>query len=203
MAFSIQDSRSGADLLPAGDVEIVRAKTEGDFRAIGHLRYRCYRAEGLIDADEEQVFLDEFDYAPGARTYGVYVDGAIVSSIRLHILRGEEDRSATFEAFSDIISPMLGSGMTIVDGARFVVDPTIGEKRLSVAWQTLKICLRVADEINADFGVAAVRLAQVHLYEKIYNFSQMAEPREYCQLNAKLALIGVDLAKQREARARA
>ena len=97
---------------------------------------------------------------------------------------------------------MIDAGQTLVDGARFVVDPSIGSSRLSIAWQTLKICLRVADEIDADFGVAAVQLPQVKLYEKIYNFEQMAEPRDYCQLNKKLALIGVDLRKQREARLR-
>ncbi len=188
--------------MPAGDIEIARAKTEGDFRAVGGLRYRCYRVEGLISENAHEVFLDEFDHAPGARTYGVYLKGKIVSSIRLHILNAENARSATYEAFSDVLAPMIDAGQTLVDGARFVVDPSIGSSRLSIAWQTLKICLRVADEIDADFGVAAVQLPQVKLYEKIYNFEQMAEPRDYCQLNKKLALIGVDLRKQREARLR-
>jgi hypothetical protein len=97
---------------------------------------------------------------------------------------------------------MIAAGMTLVDGARFVVDPSIGSARLSIAWQTLKICLRVADEIDADYGVAAVQPSHVKLYQKIYNFAQLAEPRPYCQLNTKLALIGVDLRKQREARVR-
>jgi hypothetical protein len=97
---------------------------------------------------------------------------------------------------------MIAAGMTLVDGARFVVDPSIGTARLSIAWQTLKICLRVADEIDADYGVAAVQPSHVKLYQKIYNFAQLAEPRPYCQLNTKLALIGVDLRKQREARVR-
>ncbi len=188
--------------MPAGDIEIVRAKTEGDFRAIGRLRYRCYRAEGLIDQNPHEVFLDEFDHAPGARVYGVYLKGKVVSSIRLHILSQDAALSATYEAFSDILGPMIAAGMVLVDGARFVVDPEIGSARLSIAWQTLKICLRVADEIGADFGVAAVQQSHVRLYEKIYNFSQLAEPRDYSMLTAKLALIGVDLRKQRDAQMR-
>jgi hypothetical protein len=40
--------------VPGGDIEIARAKTEGDFRAIGELRYRCYRAEGLIDENANE-----------------------------------------------------------------------------------------------------------------------------------------------------
>jgi hypothetical protein len=188
--------------LPADDIEIVKAKTESDFRAIGGLRYRCYRAEGLIDETRDEMFLDQFDHAEGALVYAVYLKGRIVSSIRLHVLNEEAASSATFEAFPDVLGPMIASGMTLVDGARFVVDPTIGSTRLSIAWQTLKICLRVADEIDADYGVAAVQPSHVHLYQKIYNFSQIAEPRDYCMLNTKLALIGVDLRRQREARTR-
>jgi hypothetical protein len=88
---------------------------------------------------------------------------------------------------------MVASGLVLVDGARFVVDPTIGSARLSIAWQTLNICLRVAEDIEADYGVAAVQLSHIKLYQKIYNFTQIADPRDYCQLNTKLALIGVDL----------
>lgn len=188
--------------MPAGNLEIVRAKTESDFRAIGALRYRCYRAEDLIDEHPDEVFLDEFDHTPGARVYGVHLNGTLVSSIRFHVLRNDATRSATRDAFSDILEPMIASGLVLVDGARFVVDPTIGSARLSIAWQTLNICLRVADEIDADYGVAAVQLSHIKLYQKIYNFSQLAEPRDYCQLTTKLALIGVDLRAQRKARAR-
>jgi hypothetical protein len=188
--------------LPSGKVEIVRAETERDFRAIGALRYKCYRAEGLINQNPEKIFLDEFDHVPGAEVYGVRLNDAFVSSIRLHVLRNDATRSATREAFSDILEPMIAAGKVLVDGARFVVDPSIGSARLSIAWQTLNICLRVADAIDADYGVAAVQLSHIKLYQKIYNFAQIAEPREYCQLTAKLALIGVDLRAQREARAR-
>jgi hypothetical protein len=143
--------------LPSGDIEIVRAKTEGDFRAIGELRYRCYRAEGLIDENPNGIFLDEFDHAPGrARLWRVperqdrQFDPASCPAQRA-------TRSATREAFSDILEPMIAAGMVLVDGARFVVDPSIGSARLSIAWQTLNICLRVADAIDADYGVAAVQ----------------------------------------------
>jgi hypothetical protein len=113
----------------------------------------------------------------------VFLNGKIVSSIRLHILSETLRALRHAEAFSDILDPMIAAGMVLVDGARFVVDPSIGSARLSIAWQTLKICLRVADEIDADYGVAAVQPSHVKLYQKIYNFAQLAEPRPYCQLN--------------------
>lgn len=177
----------------------MRARTDGDFLAIGALRYRCYRMEGLINETPSRVFIDEFDHSPRAQVYAVYHDGVLVSSVRLHVLDASHAASATYRAFSDILTPLIDSGLTLVDGARFVVDAELGSLRLSIAWQTLKICLRVADEIAADFGVAAVQPAQVRLYERIYGFHQMAEPRDYGQLTKKLALIGVDFSKKRAA----
>jgi hypothetical protein len=110
------------------------------------LRYRCYRAEGLIDPrTPNEVFLDEFDHAPGAQVFGVRLpQGRIVSSIRLHILRNDDHASsATREAFSDILRPMIAAGKTLVDGARFVVDP---DDRLGAAFD------RVADAQDLPAG---------------------------------------------------
>jgi hypothetical protein len=55
--------------LPGGDIEIVRAKTEGDFRAIGELRYRCYRAEGLIDENANEDLSRRVRPCARARAY--------------------------------------------------------------------------------------------------------------------------------------
>jgi hypothetical protein len=143
----------------------------------------------LIDENPQGLFLDEFDHTPGASVYGVLPQGQDRQFDPASCPQRDAPRSATLEAFSDILEPMIASGLVLVDGARFVVDPTIGSARLSIAWQTLNICLRVAEEIEADYGVAAVQLSHIKLYQKIYNFTQIAEPRDYCQLNTKLRLI--------------
>ncbi len=47
------------------------------------MRYRAYTHGGLIPPSESQRYSDSYDDAPNARTFGIYVDGEICSSIRL------------------------------------------------------------------------------------------------------------------------
>lgn len=185
--------------MTASSLTLVRIQSDEEYRAVGALRYKCYLADHLIDPNETGLFLDEYDRTEGAHVYGMRYQGAIASSIRLHLLTRERAVSATFSAFSDLLQPLIDSGLKLLDGARFVVDPDLGAMRLPVARQTLKIYSSVARIETADYGIAAVQPEHIKFYRRIYGFSQLSEPRGYCKLNTRLALMGVDL--RRRARA--
>jgi hypothetical protein len=73
--------------VPAGDIEIVRAKTEGDFRAIGELALSLLSRRGPDRRKRQRGSFSTNSIARRARSaYGVFLNGKIVSSIRLHIL---------------------------------------------------------------------------------------------------------------------
>lgn len=175
------------------EIQIYRAASTEDLQAVGALRHRCYVEDGLIDPMERGVFLDPYDYVDNAQVYLIEYRGALVASIRLHILDDPAGRSATKDAFPDIVEPMIAAGRVILDGARFVVNPDLGATRLAVARQTLRIYAAAASETTVTYGVAAVQAPQVRFYSRIFGFKQIAEPRAYFGLKTKLALMGVDL----------
>lgn len=175
------------------DINIFRATTSDDLKAVGALRHRCYVADGLIDPVSDGLFLDTYDYADHAQVFMVEYHGDLVASIRLHILDDLRARSATMDAFPDVLEPMIAAGRVLLDGARFVVDPVLGSIRLAVARQTLRIYAGAAAAGSVTYGVAAVQEPQIRFYSRIFGFRQIAEPRDYGRLNAKLALMGVDL----------
>ena len=104
------------------------------------------------------------------------------------------------DAFPDILEPLIAAGRVLLDGARFVVDPVLGPIRLAVARQTLRIYAGAAAAGSVTYGVAAVQEQQIRFYSRIFGFRQISEPRDYGRLNAKLALMGVDL-RQHSSRA--
>lgn len=175
------------------EVQIYRATSAEDLQAVGELRHRCYVEDALIEPLEDGVFLDQYDFVENAQTYLIEYRGKLAASIRLHILDDLRSRSATMDAFPDILEPMISAGRVLLDGARFVVDPDLGSARLAVARQTLRIYAAAAAESTVTYGVAAVQEQQIRFYTRIFGFRQIAGPRAYCRLNAKLALMGVDL----------
>jgi hypothetical protein len=96
-------------------------------------------------------------------------------------------------AFSDILMPKIDAGMTMIDGARFAVEPGLGALRLSIARQTLRLYATVGKEHAVNYGVAAVADDRVEFYRRLYGFDQLSDPRRYGGLNKKLVLMGVDL----------
>ncbi len=141
---------------------------------------------------DSNVFLDEYDAAKGSRTYAVWYEEKLVSSIRMHVLNKQHASSATFSAFPDLIEPLLSEGLTVVDGARFVVDNDLRDGRRTIARRTLDIASQVAEEENADFGVAAVQMSHIAFYQRAGGFKLLSEPRGYCGLDTELALVGVN-----------
>ena len=179
----------------AKTIEIAKVQTDADLKAVGQFRYKCYTSEGLIDPQEDKCFLDEYDYARNAQIFIVWSAGRIVGTMRLHILDRDAPDSATMTAFSDVLMPKIDDGFRLIDGARFAVEPELGSMRLGVARHTLRLYESFAAEQKADFGVAAVQEERIEFYQRLWGFHQIAAPREYGNLNKKLALVGVDLRK--------
>ena len=50
------------------------------------MRYRAYTHGNLIPPSGTERYSDRYDDAPNAWTFGIYVDGELYSSIRLHVL---------------------------------------------------------------------------------------------------------------------
>src|SRR5262245_66087307 len=69
-----------------------RADTAGEREAIFRLRYEAYLREGAIAPSTNKRFCDAHDEAANTWIFGLYIEGELVSSIRLHVARSEERR---------------------------------------------------------------------------------------------------------------
>ena len=163
-----------------------------EMKTIGAFRYRCYLAEGMITPQTQKSFVDEYDGLSNAHVFKVSLCNQIVGTIRLHILNKASHTSATMAAFPDILMPKINAGQTLIDGARFAIAPELGPLRLAVARRTLALYGKVAELNGATYGVAAVAEDRVKIYNKLYGFTKLSEPRSYNGLTKKLVLMGLE-----------
>src|SRR5262245_30740276 len=66
-------------------VDYRRADTPEERDAIYRLRYAAYLREGAIVPNASERYSDALDDISNVWTFGVYVDGELASSIRLHV----------------------------------------------------------------------------------------------------------------------
>ena len=143
------------------------------------MRYRAYLHGGLIPPSESERYSDRYDDAPNAWMFGIYVDGELCSSIRLHVLTSERRMSCTTELFGDVLYPRLDKGEVFIDPARFVADPEKARRFPELPYLTVRLVFMACEHFNADTGLALVRAEHQGFYRRVFLHETIAEPRPF------------------------
>ena len=162
------------------------------------MRYRAYLHGGLILPSESQRVSDRYDDVPNAQTFGIYVDGELCSSIRLHVLTPEWRTSYSTELFGDILHPRLDQGEVFIDPARFVADPEKAQRFPELPYLTVRLVFLACEYFNADTGLALVRAEHQAFYRRVFLNETIAEPRAFPNVTKKVALMATDFRIVRE-----
>jgi hypothetical protein len=162
------------------------------------MRYRAYLQGGLIVPSKSLRVSDRYDDAPNAWTFGIYVDGELCSSLRLHVLTSEWRMSYATELFADILHPRLDQGEIFIDPARFVADPEKAQRFPELPYLTLRLAFLACEYFNADTGLALVRAEHQAFYRRVCLHETIAEPRSFPNVLKKVALMASDHRAQRE-----
>ena len=162
------------------------------------MRYRAYLHGGLILPSESQRVSDRYDDAPNAWTFGIYVDGELCSSLRVHVLTPEWRMSYATELFGDILHPRLDQGEVFIDSARFVADPEKAQRFPELPYLTVRLGYLAFEHFNADTGLALVRAEHQAFYRRVFLNEIIADPRSFPNVTKKVALMASDFRIVRE-----
>ncbi|MGY4627601.1 N-acyl amino acid synthase FeeM domain-containing protein [Bradyrhizobium sp. USDA 4486] len=191
-----QDMR-GAGLFDRVDYRLIETPEERD--AVYEMRYRAYLHGGLISPSQSQRIVDVYDESPNAWIFGIYLDGELCSSLRLHVLTSEQRMSYTSELFGDVLHPRLDRGEVFVDPARFAADPEKSQRFHELPYLTLRLAYLACDHFKADLGLAMVRTDHQAFYRRVFLHETLTEPRPFPGWHSRqVVLMASDFAKLRE-----
>jgi hypothetical protein len=179
-------------------VDYRRIETPEEKDRLYLMRYRAYLQGGLILPSESLRVSDRYDDSPNASTFGIYVDGELCSSLRLHVLTSEWRMSYATELFGDVLHPRLDQGEIFVDPARFVADPEKAQQFPELPYLTLRLAFLACEYFNADTGLALVRAEHQAFYRRVCLHETIAEPRSFPNVLKKVALMASDHRARRE-----
>src|ERR1700758_1143073 len=179
-------------------IDYRRIETAEDKDHLYAMRYRAYLHGGLIVQSESQRVSDRYDDAPNAWTFGIYVDGELCSSLRVHVLTSDWRMSYATELFGDILNPRLDKGEVFVDPARFVADPEKHQRFPELPYLTVRLAYLACEYFNADTGLALVRSEHQAFYRRVFLQETIAEPRSFPNVLRKVALMACDYRVVRE-----
>ncbi len=184
--------------LALGEVTYHKVTDNKDRDEIFALRYHAYLAEGAIDPNPEMRFRDAYDDMDNCWIFGVRYAGELVSAIRFHVISKASRKGPALDVFPDIVSPIVESGMTVVDPTRLVVSRTASRLHPELPYLTVRIACMAAEYFNAVKCLATVRVEHEAFYQRIFNFVPMTEPRPYPTLKRPIALMVGEMEHIRE-----
>jgi hypothetical protein len=178
-------------------VDYRRSETSEEREAIFRLRYHAYRREGAIAPNAGERFADVLDATGNSAIFGVYIDGELASSIRLHVASRQVRDLPALEVFSDVLSPELAAGKTIIDPTRFVIDKAASKRFPELCYVTTRLAWLASEYFQTDLLLATVRAEHQAFYRRVFGHRTICAPRHYPSLAKPISLMVLDCAMAR------
>ncbi|MGK9055590.1 N-acyl amino acid synthase FeeM domain-containing protein [Xaviernesmea oryzae] len=148
-------------------VEYRRIESHEDFEDIARLRFKAYKARGVLPVAASSM-LDDIDFDDHAYVFGVYYYEELVSTIRVHHVTAEHRVCQSSGIFPDAVDAFLDAGMTLVDPARFAADPEIIDELPAIPYLTLRPTVMAAIHFDADRVLQHIRPAHAAFYRRVF-----------------------------------
>lgn len=175
---AVRSTRFATSLMDMLDrVEYRRVRLDEQFDPVYRLRYEAYRREDFIPANSEEVARDDLDFVPNAMCYGVYIDGVLVSSLRLHHLTPEHRHSPSMTAYADLLHPKLDAGMHFVDPSRFTADRDAALAHPALPFLTIRLAAMACEYFTPDYCLSSIREEHAAFYKRVFASEQWAGVR--------------------------
>jgi hypothetical protein len=172
-------------------IDWARAETTEERQAIFRLRYQAYLREGMIPTNPFERFTDVADSAENSYLFGVYIDGKLASSLRLHIGSKDYPDVPSLEIFPHVLQPLLDAGRVIVDCTHLVADEGLSRQYPVLPYITLRPCMLAAEYFRGDDLLASVRLEHQAFYRRAFNYRVLCEPRQHPPLKKHRSLMSL------------
>jgi hypothetical protein len=173
-------------------VEYRRADSSEEKEAIYRLRYEAYVREGSIESNPSHIFTDVGDELDNAWLIGIYIDGDLASSIRLHVASQPSHWLSAAEAFPDLIVPRLVAGDVIVDATRQTSRLQYTRAYPFLPLVTMRCGFLAMEYFGVDYLTGSCRAEYQPAFRRMFGSVTWGEPRTYPLLNRPHVLMAYD-----------
>jgi len=159
-----------------------------DLEALYRLRYEAYVQAGMVKPDASRMVTDIFDTLPNAYCFGVYYEGRLVSTLRIHHVNAETPLSPSAEVFGDVLMQRLADGESFVDPSRFAADAEASANIRVLPYITLRLAVVACRYFNPTYCLTAIKEEHQGFYRRIFGSVEAVPPRTYPGLTVPVHL---------------
>lgn len=146
---ALQNSFAGKLMEVLDHVEYRRIESSEDMEDVARLRYKAYKARSVLPVAAKNL-IDDIDFDDHAYIFGVYYYEELVSTVRIHHVTPDHRVCQSTGIFPDEIHAFLDAGMSLIDPARFAVDPDLELELPALPYLTLRPAIVGAIYFDTD-----------------------------------------------------
>lgn len=162
--------------------------TGDDLEAIYRLRYHSYVQSGMVSPNATGKVFDRYDELDNAYRFGVYIDGQLVSTLRLHHITSESPDAPAATIYSEYLRPRLDRGETFIEGTRFAADTEKAPSPGALPFLTLRLGMVASCYFKQTSVLTAIKPEHSAFYRRVFNATQVTEPASYPGLSVPVIL---------------
>lgn len=165
----------------------------GDLEDLFRFRYECYRRKGYIQTNAQKMSYDDLDDDPNVMRFGVYLDGQLVSSIRLQHLTKDKRCGPSVTTFGDIVEPMLDKGITGIDPSRLTTDKDASDEYPLLPYLTVRLAAMASVHFGVNYCFSTIRPTHGAFYKRVIESKQIHDERCYSGMSFPVVLYASDV----------
>ncbi len=169
-------------------IEYRRCESGEDLEDIYRLRYQSYLAAGMIRENASRTIIDEFDNTSNAYSFGVFYDGNLVSTLRIHHVTAECPVSPSVKVFNDVLMPRIAAGETFLDPSRFAADVEWSRSLKVLPYVTLRLAHVACRYFKPTACLNAIKEEHAAFYTRVLYAEKIVEGRVYPGLTMPVEL---------------
>jgi hypothetical protein len=169
-----------------------RVETDEDMREIEKLRLKAYGVHGKLALAPNGV-IDDMDFDDHAYVFALYHHDRLASTVRIQHVEPGHRVSHCGKAFPDEVKAMLDAGQTIIDPAKFAVDPDLSSEMAWLRHLTLRPSIVAAARFRADRVLQFCVPEHAAFYRRVFQASVVVPPREYKGYGVPVTLLSTDV----------
>lgn len=149
------------------DVSYQVMRTEDQLEDIFRLRHDTYKHAGYLEGNADGRFRDELDLSPNVHNVAIYLSGALVACIRLHLMTAEQRESCAIGIFPAEINQRLDEGNVMVDSSRNCCDPKLESRYRALPLAVIRAAGLLAVHANAKWTLATIKEGHIPFFRRI------------------------------------
>lgn len=146
-----------------------------DLEDVFRLRYEAYRREELIEIDTSGRSDDKYDYTDNCQIFGLYFDGKLASSLRIHNATPDNRVCPTTSHFPNSLDEHFDKGLSFIDSSRFCADEKISSKQPLLPLFTTRLTAMACQYFDADYMLSVIRPDHAAFYKRYFGVQRWGQ----------------------------